>query len=200
MNNDDFTRYGSDLLRRVQRQVDAPQRLRQLGRRKRNTRVAFAAVAAAVVLVVALLGGLWWLSNDILPADQPGTSTTLRPLPVEASIVLLSQFSVDEATGACSGVGDFNVFAAGAEVRFVEELSLDTVETLQLPGGSVIDRAEIERLGGSPQGSEACRFSLSTGLDIDDFDGRELDTGLDPDSGSEVNLGQRMTFFYGGDQ
>lgn len=200
MNHDDFTRHGTDLLQRVQQQVDAPKRLRQLGGRQRNTRVAFAAVAAAVVLFVALLGGLWWLSDDIAPADQPGTTTTLRALPVEASIVLLSQFTVDEATGTCSGEGDFTIFVAASEVRFVDELSLNIVETFQLPEGSVIGAAEVARLGGSPVSSDACRFSLSTGFAIDDFDGRILDAGFDPDPGSDVNIGQRITFFYGGEQ
>ncbi len=200
MNHDDFTRHGTDLLRRVQQQVDAPRRLRQLGRRERNTRVAFAAMAAAVVVVVALLGGLWWLSNDIPPADQPGTSTTLRALPVEASIVLLGQFTVDQATGTCSGDGDFSIFIAAAEVRFVDELSLNIVETLQLPEGSVIGEAEVARLGGSPVSSEACRFSLSNGFGIDDFDGRLIDAEFDPEPGSDVTIGQRVTFFYGGEQ
>ena len=200
MNHDAFTRHGTDLLRRVQQQVDAPRRLRQLGRRERNTRVAFAAMAAAVVVVVALLGGLWWLSNDIPAVDQPGTSTTLRALPVEASIVLLGQFTVDEATGTCSGDGDFSIFVAAAEVRFVDELSGDTVETLQLPEGSVIGEAEVDRLGASTAGPAACRFILSTGFGIGDFNGRIFDAGFDPEPGSDVTIGQRITFFYGGDQ
>ena len=85
-------------------------------------------------------------------------------------------------------------------MRFVDELSLDIVETLQLPEGSVIGQAEVARLGVSPVSSDACRFSLSTGFGIDDFDGRIFDAGFDPDPGSDVTIGQRITFFYGGDQ
>jgi hypothetical protein len=210
---DDFARHGSVLLGRVREQVDAPQGLGRLRRDQRNTRIFAIAVAATAVLIIALVGGLWWLSADIPPADQP-TTTPLRALPIEVSIVLLDQFTIDAQTGACSGEGDLSGFTASAPVSLVETTGAGTlaeraaegtvIATVELPAGNVITDADVAVLGGSTLGTDACRFTLpETGLAIDDFHLPDVDIEVVLDS-TEPSIvatsGQRHTYFYGGDQ
>jgi hypothetical protein len=213
VNHDDFDSHGSALLERVREQVDAPQSLHRLRRDQRNARMVAVTAAATVVVVVALLGGLWWLSTEIPPADQP-TTTTLRALPVEVSIVLLDGFTIDAETGACSGDGEHSVFAAGASVDLVVTTGAGTVEepaeegtilrTVVLPAGRVITDAEVGRLGGSPRGADACRFPFpETGLGIDDFQSLDVEVEVViefPRSSAGTTSGQRHTYFYGGNQ
>lgn len=213
MKHDDFARHGSALLERVKEQVDAPEGLGRLRREERNSRIVAVALAVAVVVVLALVGGFWWLSADIPPADQP-TTTTLRALPVEVSIVLLDGFTIDAQTGACSGEGEFSGFTAGAEVSLVETTGGGTlaervgggtvIATVELSPGHVITDADVVVLGGSPPGTDACRFPLpETGIAIDDlqFPDVDVEVALDSSEPSIVTTsGQRHTYFYGGDQ
>lgn len=213
MKHDDFARHGSALLERVREQVDAPQGLGRLRRDERNSRMVAFAVAAMAVLIIALVGGLWWLSADIPPADQP-TTTTLRALPVEVSIVLLDRFTIDAQTGACSGEGDLSGFTASPPLSLVETTGAGTlaervgegtvIATVKLPVGNVITAADVVVLGGSPPGADACRFTLpETGLSIDNFQSPDvaIEVVLDSTEPSiEASSGQRHTYFYGGDQ
>lgn len=213
MKPDDLARHGSALLESVGEQVDAPQGLERLRRGERNTRIVAVAVAATAVVIFALVGGLWWLSANIPPADQPTTST-LRALPGSVSIVLLDQFTIDAQTGACSGEGDLSGFTANAPVNLVETTGAGTfaesagegtvIATLLLPAGNVITDADVVVLGGSALGADACRFTLpETGLAIDDFHSPDGDIVAVLDttrSSTDATRGQRHTYFYGGDQ
>jgi hypothetical protein len=210
---EDFAGHGSTLLERVREQIDAPQGLGRLHRNERNNRMVAAALAVAVVVFFALAGGLWWMSADIPPADRP-TTTTLRALPVEVSIVLLDQFTIDPQTGTCSGEGDLLGFTASARVSVVETTGAGilveradegaVIATVELPPGSVITDADVLVLGGSTPGTDACRFTLpETGLAIDDFQSPDVDVEVVLDS-TEPSIvatsGQRHTYFFGGDQ
>jgi hypothetical protein len=209
---EEIARHGSVLLERVSEQVDAPQGLDRLRRNERSNRIVAVAFAVALVAAFALVGGLWWLSADIPPADQP-TTTTLRALPVEVSIVLLDQFTIDAQTGACSGEGDLSGFTANASVGLVETTGAGTlaervgegtvIASVELPAGNVITPADVVVLGGSPPGADACRFTLpETGIAIDDFQSSDVDIEVVLDS-TEPSIvttsGQRHTYFYGGD-
>jgi len=210
---DEFARHGSALLESVGEQVDAPQGLERLRRDERNTRIVAVAVAATAVVIVALVGGLWWLSEDLPPADQP-TTTKLRALPVEVSIVLLDEFTIDAQTGVCFGEGDLSGFTASTPVSLVETAGTGTpaervgegtvIATIELPAGKVITDAEVVVLGGSALGADACRFTLpETGLAIDDFHLPDVDIVVVLDttrSSTDATSGQRHTYFYGGDQ
>jgi hypothetical protein len=210
---EDFARHGSVLLERVREQVDAPQGLDRLRRNERSNRIVAVAFAVALVAAFALVGGLWWLNTDIPPADQP-TTTTLRTLPVEISIVLLDQFTIDAQTGACSGEGDLIGFTANASVGLVETAGAGTlaetagegtvIATVELPAGNVITAADVVVLGGSTRSADACRFTLpDTGLAIGDFQSPDVDivVALDsPRPSITATSGQRHTYFYGGDR
>lgn len=198
MNPNDFASYGEDLLEQVQHAVDAPGGLRRIHGRQSRQRTVRLAAAAAAVLLIALVGAVVWQSTaTIEPAGRP-TTTTLLGLPVEASIVLIGEFSIDARQ--CFGTGRFEGITAGAPVDLVDESTTETVGTSTLRAGVVIDGTEGRSLGGPFSADQLCRFILDDSFRDDVFDDVAIDIGIESANSAMSVSGQRISFFFGGDE
>jgi hypothetical protein len=214
MKPEEMRRHGTALAERVRRHVDTEERLSVvIGQRRRRRRYEFALAAAAVVIVV--LVGVFALLRPIEgapvitdPDPSPTTLAGLRSLPVELFLVLVSDYTVDAATGECSGSGVLEGVEAGSRVSVVDDSenapgAFDDIESrtelasLVLPAGAEItqDAAPAFLLPVGPD--PGCVFSLGDHV----FEVSEFDLVLpgNPNvSKSETTSGQRhVTVFEG---
>lgn len=206
---------GTALAERVRFQVDTDAHLQQILKDKPKRLVLQVATAAAVI--IAVLAGVALLRAAPGPpvATAPETTTTtlaLRPLPVDIYVVLLADYTVDEANGTCSGTGPLAGVFEGSSMRLVyndpdfapdleQEDTRVEVAAMSLPAGT-----EMTREAGPPflfpAGSDAaaheagCVFTLShPGIDLDNVD---IVAGVDPSIGaSTMTSGQRLITWIG---
>ncbi len=213
MNPEEMRRHGTALAERVRRSVDNEERLSLVIGQRRRRRYEFALAAAAVV--IAVLIGVFALLRPIQgapvitePEPAPTTIAGLRPLPVEIFLVLVSDYTVDAATGECSGSGALAGVEAGFRVSIVDDSetapaafddteSRTEVASLVLPAGAEItqDAAPAFLL---PAGQDAgCVFSLGDHV----FEVTEFDlvlTGYPEVSMGGTRSGQRFVTVVGG--
>jgi hypothetical protein len=116
------------------------------------------------------------------PDPSPTTVVGLRPLPAEIFLVLVSDYTVDAATGECSGSGVLAGVEAGFRVSIVDDSetapgAFDDIESrtevasLVLPAGTEITRDAAPAFL-LPVGQDAgCVFSLGDHVfEVSDFD------------------------------
>lgn len=207
MRPEEIQRRGASLAERVRTHVDTRERLEIMLRVQRRRRVAALAVAAAMVLAVVV--GVFMLATveeppviTVPPTTVPSTVGELRSLPVEVFMVL-SAYTVDEATGRCEGSGPLAGIGEGSLVHIHDQSvydSADDAPMIALPAGEEVT-AEDSRSSFllSRDDSAACVFSLpDLGYDIADYENISLFPEADPDvsTGSAVR-GQRVVFTFG---
>ena len=214
MKPEEMRRHGTALAERVRRHVDTEERLSLvIGQRRRKRRYEFALAAAAVVIIVLI--GVFALLRPIEgapvitdPDPSPTTIVGLRPLPVEIFLVLVSNYTVDAATGECSGLGALAGVEAGFRVSIVDDSetgtpAFDDIESRTEVASFVLSAgAEITRDAAPafllPVGRDAgCVFSLGDHVfEVSEFD--LVLPGKPNVSKSETISGQRhVTLFEG---
>ena len=194
MRSEEIRTRGTALAERVHRQVDTRARFQLLvGQRRRGRILGYALAAAALAAVVLGVAFLLTIEDAPVASQPPPTSsapvTELRPLPVELFVVLLREYTVDEATGECSGSGILSDLLEGSNVLLVDEVSGAELGSLPLPFGTEVVRGD-DPLFLLPSDEDAgCVFSLGD-PGLDNFDVR---FESDPDVGmSGTRSGQRV--------
>jgi hypothetical protein len=199
---------GVALSERVRAHVDTQQRLEIMLRVQRRRRVAALAAAAAMVLAVAV--GVFMLARveeppviTAPPTTVPSTVGELQSLPVEVFMVLTGAYTVDEATGACEGLGPLAGIGEGSLVHVHDEsvfASADEAPTIALPAGEEITgedpRSSFLLSGDDPA---SCVFPLpDLGHHIADYENISLFPETDPNVSSRLAVtGQRVVFSFG---
>lgn len=198
---------GAALADRVRSHVDTQVRLEFMLQVQRRRRIATLTVATAMVLAVVV--GVFILARveqppviTVPPTTVPSTVGELRSLPVDVFMVLTAAYTVDEATGACEGLGPLAGIGEGSLVHIQDEsafTSADDAPTIALPAG-------VEVTGEDPRSSfllsrddpAACVFSLpDLGYDIADYENISLFPQADPDVSSSMAVrGQRVVFRF----
>jgi hypothetical protein len=209
----EMRRHGTALSERVRRNVHTEERLSLvIGQRRRRRRYEFALAAAAAVIIVLI--GVFALLRPIEgapvvtdPDPAPTTVVGLRQLPVEIFLVLASNYTVDAATGECSGSGVLEGVEAGFRVSVVDESetapgAFDDIErrtevaSLVLPAGAEITRDAAPAFL-LPVGRDAgCVFSLGDHVfEVSEFD--LVLTGYPEVSNGGTRSGQRFVTVVG---
>ncbi len=217
MRPEDFRARGIALAERAHREVNVDERMELLiGTSRRRRTTTYALAAAAVVAAIVGISTLAAITDDAPPATEPtvpsltaAPSTTSAPpttvlesspgstqdvggvqsLPVEVWVVLLGSYTVDAATGECSGTGELAGVLTGSAVLFVDETTGEELKSVPLPTGTEV-RTREGPLFLLPIGVDGgCVFELGD-PGITEFD---VFFESDPDVAMGVNFsGQRV--------
>jgi hypothetical protein len=170
MTPEDFMARGVALAERTHREVDVDVRMELLvGTSRRRRTTTYVLAAAAVVAAIVGISTLVAITGDAPPATEPtvpsltaAPSTTSAPpttvlesspgstrdvggvqsLPVEVWVVLLGGYTVDAATGECSGTGELAGLLPGSAVLFVDETTGEELKSVPLPTGTEVRSGE----------------------------------------------------------
>ena len=205
MRPDEMLRRGVALAERVRREVDTTLRLDLMLQRRRRSRVAVIA-AAAVAVGVLIVGSLWLTAAEDAPVvtepptTLPRTTVDLQSLPVEAYMVLLSDFTVEAGTGVCEGSGPLAGVRAGSGVEVIDTAAGETDSVIALPAGEEVTSADERAAFLLPDGvTAACVFTLpDLGYDTDEYADVTLLPESDPDIATGATIrGRRVVFRFG---
>lgn len=153
--------------------------------------VAWAGISVAIVVATRLTGAAWAGTTLALLVVAVGAVAIIETIPEPSAEVALvvEDYTVDQATGECSGAGELSGVVEGSLVSLTEMGAVSTeLGTVALPAG-------VETQDG-------CSFNLGRPLDLTAFEYSEamlwLSHKSDPDSWQAMDIdGHRVTFTLG---
>ncbi len=200
MRSDDMRNLGIALAERVRREVDTVERLERIIKlRRRGRRLV---VASTVTLLIIIAAVMLTVSPTETPVVNDATTTIpatledLQSLPVQVTVVLADDYTVDES-GVCRGSGPLAGIETGSGLVVTKPTGAPDAATTVVP---LLNGREVTEASGAAsvlfrRGETAvCAFTLSPlGYDIREYAEIAFFPEGDPNIASSMTIsGQRV--------